>query len=101
MADKIKIRRGNFVNLPDLDSGEFGLSVDTGTLYVGTPDQNILINPVLESVDGYSIDGYLVPATDNVHNLGTPDNRWHSVYVGPGSLSIVAKSTDAGYSADQ
>jgi len=101
MADKIKIRRGNFINLPDLDSGEFGLSVDTGTLYVGTPDHNILINPVLESGDGYSIDGYLVPATDNVHNLGTPDSRWHSVFVGPGTINIVAKDSDAGHNSNK
>jgi len=101
MADKIKIRRGDFVDLPNLDEAEFGLATDTGTLYIGTEEAtNILINPVLEHGDGYSIDGYLIPAVDNVHNLGTPDNRWASVYVGPGTINIVAKDSDAGFSTN-
>jgi len=32
--------------------------------------------------------GNIVPLADNVHDLGSPDLRWQSVYVGPGSLYL-------------
>jgi hypothetical protein len=46
--------------------------------------------------DGY-FDGYLNPYVDNVYGLGSPNKRWGSISVGPGSLHITAKSTDPGY----
>ena len=101
MADKIKIRRGEFNVLPNLDEGELGLVTDRGTVYIGTDtDDNILLNPVQVNADGYTLDGYLYPAIDNVHGLGTPDKRWQSVSVGPGSIHITAKDTDPGYTTN-
>lgn len=98
MADKIKIRRGLFQNLPDLDEGEFGLATDTETLYLGTSGpHNILINPLEFDNDGYSLDGYLLPGTDNKHNLGAPDLRWNSLYLGPDSLHIASNTSDVGH----
>jgi len=47
--------------------------------------------------DGY-FDGYLNPYVDNVYGLGSPDKRWGSISVGPGSLHFITKSTDPGYS---
>jgi hypothetical protein len=86
MADRIKMRRGELLDLPDLDEGEFGLATDVGSVYVGNPagDGNVLVNPVKECSDGYSIDGYLSPTVDNVHGLGTPDKKWRHLVVGPG-----------------
>ena len=91
-SDKIKIRRGDFADLPTLDEGELGLAQDIGSLYIGSTNGNVLLNPVKELVDGYSIDGYLIPAVDNVHDLGTPDNRWRGLSVGPGSIHLISKS---------
>jgi len=45
--------------------------------------------------DGY-FDGYLMPHTDNMWGLGTPDLRWRDLYLGPNSLHIVSKDTDGG-----
>ena len=39
----ILVRRGIDADMPTLASGEFGLGVDTGNLYIGTPSGNILI----------------------------------------------------------
>lgn len=90
MSDKIKMRRGELPDLPDLDAGEFGLATDVNSVYIGNPDGdgNILVNPVKEYLDGYSIDGYLVPAVDNSHGLGSPSLRWNNIVVGPGSIHI-------------
>ncbi len=98
MATKIRIRRGNFADLPDLDEAELGYVKDRGTVYIGTDsDNNILLNPVQVADDGYTLDGYLYPAVDNVHGLGTPDKRWQSISVGPGSIHIISKDSDSGY----
>jgi hypothetical protein len=91
MADKIKMRRGELPDLPTLDDGEFGLAKDVNSLYIGNEDSgNILINPVKERVDGYSLDGYLYPAEDNTHGLGSTSLRWRNIVVGPGSLHMRA-----------
>jgi hypothetical protein len=37
---------------------------------------------------GDTMSGHLQPATDNVHDLGSPTKRWRDVYIGPGSLYI-------------
>jgi len=37
---------------------------------------------------GDTMSGHLQPATDNVHDLGSPTKRWKDVYIGPGSLYI-------------
>jgi hypothetical protein len=34
------------------------------------------------------ITGNVSPTTDNVYNLGSSTNRWHSLYVGPGSIDL-------------
>lgn len=42
----IQVRRGNHADIPsNLDVGEFGLSLDTRDLYIGTGNGNIQINP--------------------------------------------------------
>src|SRR5574337_36712 len=99
MSDKIKVRRGLLADITILDQGEFGLVTDKNTVYIGTESNgNILLNPVQSVMAGYTLDGYLYPTVDNVHGLGTPDKRWQSVSIGPDSLHIISKDTDAGYS---
>ena len=46
MADTIKIRRGLKVNLPTLEEGELGFCTDTGELYIGTSEGNVLLSGV-------------------------------------------------------
>lgn len=41
---KIKIRRGNKLDLPDLSESEFGFTVDTGEVFIGAPDLPSLEN---------------------------------------------------------
>lgn len=41
MAQKIQVRRGNESQLPTLSSGEFGLTLDSNKVFVGTPTGNL------------------------------------------------------------
>lgn len=47
----LKARRGNEADLPVLEAGEFGFSVDTGTAYVGGSSGNIPLNGVYVAGD--------------------------------------------------
>lgn len=46
VCKKLRARRGAHADIPTLDSGEFGWSEDSKTLYVGTGSSNIPINGV-------------------------------------------------------
>jgi hypothetical protein len=50
MGQSIQIRRGQEANLPSLQNGEMGLTVDTGNVFIGTPAGNQLVggNNVVE-----------------------------------------------------
>lgn len=144
MGVKIQIRRGNQADLPTLDTGEFGFTIDTERLYIGNPSGsgNTLINfgnggfDIGNGADGYvtfytgpnsiggdndlfwdrennrlgihtttpthelTIDGYIVPFTDNVHQLGTPTQRWEALWLGPGSLHIHSNPSETSTSFD-
>ena len=41
MARKIQVKRGNQVNLPNLDVGEFGFTIDQKRTYIGSPTGNV------------------------------------------------------------
>ena len=43
MADIIKIKRGIEANLPTLEIGELAFCTDTGKLYIGTAEGNIVL----------------------------------------------------------
>jgi chitodextrinase len=43
-SDRIKFRRGLTSNLPVLDVGEIGYCTDTGDVYIGTANGNVLVN---------------------------------------------------------
>lgn len=91
MSNKITIRKGLFADTPVLDNGEMGLTTDLENVYIGASSgDNILLNPITtnSNIDGYRIDGYLNPAVDNVHGLGTSSLRWNNIVLSPGSLHI-------------
>ncbi len=63
MSNKIQIKRGNIANIPILDSGEFGFTIDTEEVYIGTGSSNIRI---LTSDDIYTdsnVESYLSGGT--------------------------------------
>lgn len=47
-----------------------------------------------------TVDGYITPATDNFHRLGTPDQRWEAIHLGPDSLHISSTAIETGTSFD-
>lgn len=98
MADKIRIRRGLFADLPELDVGEFGFCTDNQRLYIGTSTGNALISGLIGAVD-LTVDGYVNPALDNTYGLGTDDLRWLHLKLGPDSLQIVSKADETGGTA--
>ena len=44
------------------------------------------------------VTGNVTPTTDNTYNLGTATNRWHSLFVGPGSVYIANTKLEEGTS---
>lgn len=66
MADtrisKIKVRQGNFADLPLLDSGEFGYALDTQRLFIGNSQINV------GTGNGVKI-SYVVPTTLASNNV--------------------------------
>ena len=72
---------------------------DGGNMVVGTtsPSTNVQFlvggfensNVVLKLEEtGAVVKGNVTPLTNNVYFLGSESNRWHSLYVGPGSIDI-------------
>ncbi len=48
-------------------------------------------NPTLtgtSNISDISITGSIIPTVDNFYYLGSPSFRWHSLYVGPGSIYV-------------
>jgi len=48
----------------------------------------IRANNSLNANTGGAISGNLLPTTTNTYYLGSDSNRWHSLYVGPGSIDL-------------
>src|SRR5690554_7639234 len=51
LSQKIQVRRGEKQYLPELDSGEFGLAVDTKEVFIGTPTGNQKVTMDFEFVE--------------------------------------------------
>ena len=48
----------------------------------------IRANNSLNANTGGAISGNVIPTTDNTYYLGSQTNRWHTLYVGPGSIDL-------------
>ena len=72
---------------------------DANTNYVGinfdSPEANLHVHG-----DGY-FDGYLNPYQDDMWGLGSADNRWSDVTVGPGSINIISKAAENAVGVDR
>ena len=63
MTNKIQIKRGNIINLPILDSGEFGFTIDTEEVYIGTGTSNIKILTQDDIYTNSNVESYLSGGT--------------------------------------
>ena len=97
MATQIKLRRDTAANWtledPILAQGEPGFETDTSKLKIGngTSPWSTLDYIVAEpdgSIDLSLVDQHIIPATDNLYDLGTPAKRWRHVYAADGSIYI-------------
>lgn len=86
--------------------GEDGPQGDTGPQGI-QGIQGIQGEPGVDGIDGDPLDflavpSNIVPASDNDFTLGTPDNRWAGIHVGPGTIYITDKTllTDAELTVD-
>jgi hypothetical protein len=59
MANKIQIKRGNIADIPILDSGEFGFTIDTEEVYIGTGSSNIQILTSDDIYTNSNVDSHL------------------------------------------
>ena len=77
------------------------LSVQTISQFVGASDQGVQAafafakaNAAFDaantklSLTGGTVSGNIIPSTGNVYYLGSINNPWHSIYVGPSSLFL-------------
>lgn len=80
---KIILKRGEFENLPGLDSGELGYTTDTGQLFMGFPEQNVnyevLTENSTEALD--NLHGNLVRNGSDYHEITLASTVWSPVIV--------------------
>jgi len=77
-------------NNPALGSLEFMIDGYEDPIITVTRDGNFQVNA--------NISSNLIPATDNIHTLGTLTNRWKKLYVGPGSIHVNSIEQDKDFS---
>lgn len=75
---------------------------NSGTLTIAATEDNLSNNTTSDLTEGTNlyytdarvdtalttVGGNIIPATDNTQYLGSTSKRWHSLYLGPGSLYI-------------
>jgi hypothetical protein len=59
MPNKIQIKRGNIADIPILDSGEFGFTIDSEEVYIGTGSSNIRILTSDDIYTNSNVDSHL------------------------------------------
>jgi len=69
--------------------GDFTFS---GTSISSGSSTAININEQLNVDGAMEVGGDILPATDNSQYLGSASKRWHTLYVGPGSINIAGAS---------
>jgi hypothetical protein len=68
--------------------GTSNITFSTDNVSEGSSSKYYTDARVKSYLGGGSFDGNIIPATDNIYNLGSASKMWHSLYVGPGSLYI-------------
>lgn len=75
MAKTLKIRRGNKADLPVLEEGELGLTLDEKKMYVGTGSENIALANETEINSGVSFFNWVKLNTDSAaYKVACADN---------------------------
>jgi hypothetical protein len=73
------------------EQGRLWYDSKTNTIRVGdgvTPGGTVVGGGTATSVDLSAVDQNIIPDSDLTRSLGTPENRWLDLYVGPGSIYI-------------
>ena len=83
----LTIARGNGISI-SANTTTDTITIDETLSPIINTKFNISGGTITGNVD---ISGNIVPLTDNVYFLGSSTNRWHSLFVGPGSVDIVLR----------
>lgn len=88
--ETIKFIGGNGIDTASDSEGNITISASTHTLDSVTTSGNVTTNSIsVGSVTATSIQsGNILPSADNSYYLGSASQRWHTLYVGPGSINI-------------
>jgi len=92
-----EIGANNDININDPSFKKATLNANLKSQSITLNNQNLqtLINNAytrannsLNANTGGLVGGNVIPTTDNTYYLGSETNRWHSLYVGPGSIDL-------------
>lgn len=95
MADKIQIRRGRKVDMPQLSAGELGFAVDTGEVFIGNGEENANI-PLGAKGDKGNNGTNGVTYTPHVSSNGTLSWTNDGGLENPADISIKGEKGDKG-----
>ena len=89
-GETIKIIGGNGITTASDSEGNITISGSTSTLDSVTDSGNITTNNItIGNLTTTGItSGTILPSSDNSYYLGSTSQRWHTLYVGPGSINI-------------
>jgi hypothetical protein len=92
MPSRIQLRRDTAANWtstnPVLGLAEPGLETDTNFIKYGDGSTAWNSLPYFSSFDPSNITGNLLPATDSIYSLGSPDRQWSELYLTGNSIYL-------------
>jgi hypothetical protein len=68
--------------------GSSNITISTAAVSEGSGNLYYTDSRVKDFLAGGTLNGNIIPATDNVYSLGSATKMWRDVYVGPGSLYV-------------
>jgi hypothetical protein len=102
MAIEVKFRRGSANQHNSFTGANGEITVDTTNKTLRVHDgvtvggERIAKYSELSSIDTSAINGSIIPAANNVFDLGTEDNRWRSLYLSNNTIYLDSVSISAG-----
>ena len=116
VGDSLTLTAGNNISITGNNTsktvsiGVTGISLNsisngTSNVNVVSPDGNVTVgvagtsNVAVFSSDGATITGHVLPSADITYDLGSPTQRWRSMYVGANTIDIGGATISANLSA--
>jgi hypothetical protein len=102
MAIEVKFRRGSANQHNSFTGANGEITVDTTNKTLRVHDgvtvggERIAKYSELSSIDTSAINGSIIPAANNVFDLGTEDNRWRSLYLSNNTIYLDSVSISVG-----